>query len=192
MYTPHALPLTIHSYVQYCYDAIPYFLLLQADYGSPILGTQYNNTMVSFQTLPLNQSSDILDEKGGPLIPMYSQEQAQSKGRHNYVVWLSIWTSSVDTYSYLCCVLVNLSAFHFTLLYFNWYCIYGMNEIISASTNWGMYLFVFVWIEACTFLCLCELRCVPFCVCDWVGLLVCWYGILGRYWLFSGALSSCG
>ena len=41
MYTPCVLPLMIHSYVQYRYDTISPFRLLQADYASTILGIQY-------------------------------------------------------------------------------------------------------------------------------------------------------
>jgi len=47
-----ALPSTIHSYIQYRYDAIPPFRLLQADYSSTILGIQYDDSTVSFYAIP--------------------------------------------------------------------------------------------------------------------------------------------
>ena len=52
MYTHRVVPLTIHSYVQYRYDAIPPFRLLQADYSSTIPGIQYDDSTVSFYTIP--------------------------------------------------------------------------------------------------------------------------------------------
>ena len=42
---------TIHSYVQYCYNAIPPFQLLQADYAWTILGIQYDDSTVSFYAI---------------------------------------------------------------------------------------------------------------------------------------------
>ena len=51
MYTPHALPSTMQSYVQYRYDAIPPFPLIQVDNALTILGIQYNDSMVSFYVI---------------------------------------------------------------------------------------------------------------------------------------------
>ena len=64
---------TIHSYVQYCYDAIPPFQL-QADYAWTILGIQYNDSTVSFYAIsqmpltiltalvPFYKSADTFDD----------------------------------------------------------------------------------------------------------------------------------
>ena len=42
----------MQSYVQYRYDTIPPFRLLQADYTSTILGIQYDDSTVSFYVIP--------------------------------------------------------------------------------------------------------------------------------------------